>query len=949
LFLFARLSARAPEVLVTMIIFALSSGVVGGVLFYMDSAAPSVLAATTADVPIDMQVSFSQSFYGQNETSIQNITTGIREQDYVLAAEDVVVAQIFDFWEEDWEHERKAFLGVDNTSIEAFSGAITVTTGELGFDDNSCLVEESVFARKNLEIGSDYYLQLQFYDSNWEPVFVNLTFTVVGTFTSNVYMSYSYYDGSESTYLHLITTKDAVHSSFSMLGHDFYNGIMDKIWVKFDKAEIASADAATITEQLRWVKSTIEQAYLPNVYVSSEDFGLLQAVYEYSLWFGNMRTITLAFSIPSVFMGIMLVQYNGKLVEDARRRDVGTLKTRGASGWQAFAWVLTSALVVGLVGSIGAVLTGILGALISGSVRELLVFDPELFYGFSIFLQPVSVISVFLFSFSIGALVAIPPAIRALIMSATEAHGILSKETLTGTEKMGSAATDVAATAISAYLLFNMLSLLFMPFFTISLISIAVILIPLLAIFLFFFTRLFARFTAGIKSSVLRRFRSPSLVVGARLASRTVTMFKKSEAMGTMFIAMVFTAGLFAAISSTTGTAHMRQIYMFQTGGDIAVEFNSGLENVTAEILENMTAVEGVEQATPILRTSGYALYREAYPWGGSEDINRSITVYAVEPESWLTVGFWLDYFMLEGSPSTSIPLLAQGGLDTINIMTSFKPVSHYVMDSSGWNYYPVFGNSLDLQLVSEWGWTNTTEGNIVDVLASRRDDSYSATKYLTGEPDETNFIVADIDYVHQCLNTSKITKVVLSTAPGANYTQVMRDLYDIAPYSISSILCAQEMIDEVLESRATQTVYGAYTLNVLFSLVYLTFGMVIVANLRIRNLKKQISILRALGTEPGSLMKGFLVETAVGVILAAAIGGLIGGALSYFVLGIPLVYTGTQTFTMWYRLPVLLQLPFALITGIVVATVVISQVATYYVMRRTLALNIAEEIQYTE
>ena len=52
MFLFARLSARAPEVLTTLLIFSLSSGVLGGILFYMDSTAPSVLNDMTGDVPL---------------------------------------------------------------------------------------------------------------------------------------------------------------------------------------------------------------------------------------------------------------------------------------------------------------------------------------------------------------------------------------------------------------------------------------------------------------------------------------------------------------------------------------------------------------------------------------------------------------------------------------------------------------------------------------------------------------------------------------------------------------------------------------------------------------------------------------------------------------------------------------------------------------------------------
>lgn len=949
MFLFSRLSARTPEVVLTILIFSLSSGVLGGILFYMDSAAPNVLADMTSEVALDMEVSMTSAFYNQNVTTVEEIKSSVAERDYVVDAEDVVVAQIYDYWEEHYEYQRKAFLGISQDALGNFPEAVTVSDGVLALNDNSCLVEESAFSCNNLEIGSVYMLNLHFYDANWNQVFLNLSFTVAGTFESSIYLQSIYPSRAESTYLHLITTKDAVRSVFSMLGPDYYNGISDKIWVRFDKAQIAGADAATMADYLRDVKSAIEQTHLPLVHVRFEDFALLQSVFEYSAWFTSIRTIALSFSMPAIIMGIMLVRYNGRLVEDARRRDVGTLKTRGASGWQAFSWVLTSALVVGFIGSLGAILTGILGALLSGSVRELLVFDPRKLQGFGVLLQPLSVASVFLFSFSVGLLVAIPAAVKALMMSAVEAHRVLSQETLTEKEKMGSASVDILAVAMSSYLLLSIFGVMASPYYSSTSLFMAIVLIPLLAIFLFFFTRLFARHTARVKSSVLKKLERPSGVVGSRLASRTVMMFKKSETIGTMFIAMVFIAGFFVAISSTTGTVHMNHVYMFETGGDLAVEFNSGMDNITLDILDNMTRVNGVQGATPIMRTTGQALYWQASPWGARTYMNRTLSVFGVEPDTWLDTAFWLDYFTLEGSPRSSVLRLSEPGSDSISGLTSFRPVARYETDSSGWTYYPIFAPSLDLQLFSSGGWNNITQCEISDVLASRRDDSYSATKYLTGEPDEMDFVVVNIDYMHQCLNTSSITKVILKTTPRANYTRIMAELFEIAPHSISTITSAQEKIDNLQETRSTQTVYGAYTLNLLFSLVYLTFGMAIVSTVRVRNLRKQFSILRALGTDSSSIMKGFLVETAVGVILAAGTGAFIGVTLSFLVLDIPLVYTGTQTFSMWYRLPVLLQVPFILVTAIIFLTLTISQGTMYYVMRRTLNLNIAEEIQYLE
>ncbi|MBE0526418.1 MAG: hypothetical protein IH631_05710, partial [Candidatus Thorarchaeota archaeon] len=94
MFLFSRLSSRAPEVLTTLLIFALSSGVLGGILFYMDSTAPDVLDDMTSDIPIDMEVAFTTSFYGQNQTTIDDIEESVAQQEYIVATEQVKFANI---------------------------------------------------------------------------------------------------------------------------------------------------------------------------------------------------------------------------------------------------------------------------------------------------------------------------------------------------------------------------------------------------------------------------------------------------------------------------------------------------------------------------------------------------------------------------------------------------------------------------------------------------------------------------------------------------------------------------------------------------------------------------------------------------------------------------------------------------------------------------------------
>ena len=946
MFLFSRLSSRAPEVLTTLIIFSLSSGVLGGILFYMDSTAPDVLNDMTSDIPIDMEVTFTSSFYGQSNITADDIEANVAQQAYVTATEQIAFANIYDYSAMEQEDYRRGYLGIDFDSFESFSDVIEIEIFQSEYNENSCMVESSVFLRQGLSIGDNYTIDLTVYNETWDEVEIHKTFTVVGTFKSHIYMQQIYWGQPEVTYLQMISTPEAIASTFDVMGHDPYSGLQEKIWVQFDHSLIVQTDSAQVVNELNNVERRIEQDNLPFALV--DDFQLIGAVYSFSSWSVSMRAIALAFSIPSVIMGAMLIQYNAKLLSDDQRRDVGTLKTRGSSGWQAFNWVLSNALAVGFIGSLGAVGTGILSALLSGTVKELLIFDFQRLAGFQILLEPYAIAVVFLFSFSVGLIVSLPSAIKALLMTPAEAHSNLQREVLTDAEKMGTSTIDLAAIGVSGWLLMPLISsMAYSGLDMFGSITFAAIIIPILGIFLFSFTRLLARPTSSIKARVLGRIKRPSLVVGARLMSRTVLMFKKSETMGTMFIAMVFTAGLFSSISATTGNTHMKQLFMFQTGADVAIDINPVLANITMDLVANISAVEGVAHVSPMYRITGYAQYWNAYYFGSGQWYNRSITIFGVDPESWLESAFWLDYFTYYDLPQNSIPKLSEDYENGINIISSFKPIITYTIDAIG-NRQPQYNDYLDLQIISEAS-NNITECHIVDLMTSRVSDSYSGSTFVPGESDASDFLVLPIDYVHQQMNNTRVNKFYIDLVDGANYTKVMNDIVAIAPSSFNDIESAFASIDEVLDSRATQSIYGTYTLNVLFSLIYLTIGMIIVSIVRVRGLRKQFSVLRALGAPNKSIIMASLAETSIGILIAAGIGGLIGGTLAILLMNVPLLHMGTATIGLWNRLPVQLVLPLPLISVIVGIAVGASLLATYYVLIRTLKLNIAEEIQYNE
>ncbi|MHA1637670.1 MAG: FtsX-like permease family protein [Candidatus Thorarchaeota archaeon] len=946
MFLISRLISKSPQVLTTFIIFSLSAGVLGGILFYMDSTAPVVLGDLEGDIAYDMQISISSSFHSQNVTTQEYIENAILDQEYVDQIESLtLISTEYHYYEDDrYYGGRSTFLGVGPSFFETFPNAIEFDLNTSVLTDSTCYLEASYLEELNLEIGDNYTARVFSYDyETYQEIELNATYEIIGYFQSQLFAEYNYYyeswDATPISTLKMIITEDALQSDFEQLEYYEWNGKQTIIWVSIDTDTLLEGEITVVNENLDNLRKRIEQNTLPYAYVS--DYGLQNSIIQYSSWVMSITGISVAFSIPSIVMGIMLVYYNSTLMSDERRKDTGTLKTRGASGWQAFNWILTSAILTGIIGSFGAVLTGAVSALLSGVVRTFLVFDFSQLSSFVLLLRPEAIIFVFAFSFGIGMMVALPVAVKAYMMSATEAHSVLDTDILLEQEEFGSPLVEILLILISGYLLFPMILLLgIMGSSSIMSIAFIAMVITLLGVFIIAFVRLVSRPASSIKSSMLGRIKSQSYIVGTRLISRTVRLHRKSEALGVMFIAMVFTAGIFSSVSATTGYNHMESTFKFQVGGDITLDVLDGLENVTTDLLTELSQVEGVAHTCAIYSFFGDVHYR-SQQYDYSEDVIEPILIYAVQPDAWAEAGFWLPYFAKDTIPQDALHLMEE---DPTNVLTSFKPVDHYI--SSGYSRVPVYSNEMEVILTND-GVLNKTDVTIVDVLS--KDETEWSMNYLPGEPTLSQFLVMNLDYVHSFLETKEVSKFVISMESGANYTTVMDDIWEIAPYSFRSINSPFIYIDQALDSKGGQAIYGVYTLNVVFSLIYLTGGMLVVSSVRVRNLRKQFSVLRALGTDSKSIVVSMLLDASFGIILALGIGALLGLLLSVISINMPLVFTGVATFQLWNRLPVILAIPYSIIGGIIACAFIFTLVATYGVIRSALRKNIAEEIQYLE
>ncbi len=934
MFLTSRVAARWGQALVTVVVFSLASGVVGGLLFYMGSSSYDVISTLAAESPVDMDITFSSTFYRQENITVQDVRDTVLSMDGVVAA-DVLTAV------ESTELDAFITLGLNATVLETFPDALDIPPGTPFPNESTCLLESDYFCNMGYEIGDNFTLTVM----HWQPgvgiITVRRNYTVVGVFDSHIYNPQE--EERQYTYLpvlRVVTSQAGLDSLASEVGHDRYEAPFHKIWVKFDRASVFHNSPAELAQSLQESARRVEQEFLPHVVV--ERFALLEAVMAYSSWSMSMTVIMATFSVPTVIMGLMLVKYDSTLVAEDERRDVGTVKTRGASRLQAFSWVLGDAVLVGFLGSLGAVMLGATAAWLAGGVRGLLNIDPSLLLGFRVLVSPMATVAVFVYSFAVGLVVALPRAVRAYLMSPAEAHSVIERESLLQEEQLGTPTLEVLAVAFSGYFLgvFMFYAALAMQQGFGAPVSFLAGASPLIVVFAVGTVHLLSRPAHRAKSWVFGKLARGHVAVGMQVLSRIASISRKSEARAVMFMAFVFTTGIFAPVVATTATVHTRDLVMFEHGADIVVSVNPLATNVTLDMVDNITSIDGVRVASGAFVTSGLVYYVEAATVG-YEVFNRSITIVGVQPDLWAQSAYFRPYFTKELAPDSALHQLAA---DPSNVLTNFKPVERYVVRNGITT--PVYGNRIRVGLVGP-RWKNWSDCTVVDVMSQTEAD-YTPT-YLPGYSGLGSFVVMDLSYVHRCLNTTRISKVYVALEDGANRTAVVESIRALSLTGFASVVCTLDLLDDFAARRTTQASLGTFTLDLIFTVGYLTFGTAIATAVKSRSTRRQMSVLRALGCDRQWLLVPAVVDVLVSLALGLLIGAFVSGVLASFTVVVPFLDTSHVTPLRWLRLPVLVEIPSLLLVAVLGTCVVVAVAACAGVTWRSLNRSIAQEVQYAE
>ncbi len=261
MFLIARMMSRAPQVAATLIVFSLSAGVLGGILFYMDSAGPQVIAEMTEDIPVDMYLTFSSAFYNQNETTIDDVEEIVKSQEWIEETETISKMEYYDWRQDDWRDSFNILLGVNDTFFDTFPDALEMNVNPSILTNDTCVVEEAKLGRLGLTIGGNLTVWMESYnetDGWWYETEYN--FTIAGTFTTNLFMQEYYWEDVIGTSLLMVTTMEGLNQTFEELDRGYYGGVQDEIWSTLDHNVISAGEPISTLED---IEHRIEQEPFP--------------------------------------------------------------------------------------------------------------------------------------------------------------------------------------------------------------------------------------------------------------------------------------------------------------------------------------------------------------------------------------------------------------------------------------------------------------------------------------------------------------------------------------------------------------------------------------------------------------------------------------------------------------------------------------------------------------
>ena len=372
--------------LFSMMGIVLAISLIAGSSIAVDSSAYGVLRATLDSITVDFLVSgysyssdwdYSESYF----SSMVNAFESIR---YVEAASPVVLSTY------QWNLHRtdvpaNIYAAYDAVLwLPADSSKIVEShkiTGELP-DPGTVAISETTANSLDVDVGDPValsHISSQWY---WDPVnqtsvvtytLVNFTFDVSQIWTQDPNIA-DPYNGYDTNFplgdVHILDCSNPVIMNMADAGTvlpfvnvaDTYDGYVQTtfmIWVDRDEViNLGNIGASVNRLKQVYARLTYFTSSGGNYYVQYG--GLLNALEGLQNDFESKKLLFFGLSLPVVGLGTYLSIVGVDLGVTERRREVGILKSRGASKRQVFGTMISESVILGVASGIGGLILGVL-------------------------------------------------------------------------------------------------------------------------------------------------------------------------------------------------------------------------------------------------------------------------------------------------------------------------------------------------------------------------------------------------------------------------------------------------------------------------------------------------------------------------------------------------------------------------------------------------------------
>jgi len=612
----------------------------------------------------------------------------------------------------------------------------------------------------------------------------------------------------------------------------------------------------------------------------------------------QMKTSTIIVSLPVFFTAWYLGTTIAEVVFGLRRREIGLLLTRGMNHRQVLNMLLFEGLIVSL-------LAGALGIIGSGLVLPL-VLPGVSTIDLLLAINPVTLVTIFVFSTALALISLIRPAQRAVEVNIVEAL----REHLTDEESSFEIGPPLIAMVFGMYR-FVMIYLgytvdMFKPTSTNLVITLLYstwwgtdYMLSFIAPILFFwgFTKLFVQYVPFYQTILTKL---SELIVGdaAKFSALSSSRNLKRIAATTFMVALIVGYSFTVIGNVATSEDFMKSAVYTSVGADAAVWLFEG-ENPNA-VLEKIKDVDGVEHAAlEILFTPDTSL--------------GAMPVRGIDPLTWPDAAYLTDEFVDDLSV-----------FETLNSTDNGVLIEHGAADALGLSV----DNSMLIQTAAR-----TYQVKIVGFFGKEAGDNWIPSNPIM----YVNHVFMEQikeRYIDQ-------RRIIVKLEPGVDYDTIKTALEDVDP-DIQRVDIAPVNLENALDNLLLSGPKQIQVLGTYFAGLVASIGIVLIISTMIRSRNKELTIMAIRGYSPRQMAITLLTEN-LGMDIFAIMLGLFVGLFSLY--GIVNLLNNTLAFIFSYRVvfPASVIIQMSVIVGLIIVSTIIPIVVAVNKISAEPDLNLGE------